>query len=44
MAELITNLKVVKNKITIASAKRLPVCIINIKYFINLYIIINLKI
>lgn len=33
MAELIANLKLVKNKITIASARRSPVCII--KYFIN---------
>lgn len=42
MAELVANLKVVKDKIIVASAKRSLVCII--KYFINLYIIINLKI
>lgn len=33
MAELIANLKVVKNKITVASGRRPAVCII--KYFIN---------
>lgn len=34
MAELVTNLKVVRDKIIAASARRLPVCY---KYYINLY-------